>query len=466
MGNTYVLPDKDTLIEQIKAAGNVRAHATSIGMDESTLRRRILKAGWNEEVQKALKKSALIPERSGEAGKAGGKIAYSYPPNDQLVEECIASGSRSAYAQELGIPEATLRAHLRREGLVTTIDIGLLSAGKVSEVERLRAENKELQKALKKARGDEIAEERVIELLTREIEVAKPKYKAPPRKAGKGAEHEFVLLWSDLHAGEVVNPEEINGANSYDWEIMLARLGELRDSILSYKENRSFDVKRLHILALGDFLSGNIHDELKETNSVPLAEATVQLGLDAADWLAEFVPYFNEIRFAGVVGNHPRESRKPQAKRKFSNADWTCYQIMQQRLKSYPSIQFEIPKAQKHPVMVCGKRILMFHGDSVGPSAMVGVPTGGIVRHVGRLKNQYTTMDLSFDHAVAGHFHETNLWKGKDIIINGSVVGISEYGIERYGEGNNPMQLLLTFNTKHGLSDLSFLDMEAGVGNA
>jgi hypothetical protein len=103
----------------------------------------------------------------------------------------------------------------------------------------------------------------------------------------------------------------------------------------------------------------------------------------------------------------------------------------------------------------------MFHGDSVGPSAMVGVPTGGIVRHVAKLRNQYATLGLPVDLFVCGHFHEVNIYGGKRVIINGSIKGPDEYGLDRYGEAALPMQLLLTFHPKRGLTDISYLDMVA-----
>jgi predicted phosphodiesterase len=303
-----------------------------------------------------------------------------------------------------------------------------------------------------------VREQRVIDAIVEHLPAKSARYKPLHRATPAGGRHEFVLLLSDLHAGEVVSAEETGGFNSYDWGVMLQRLERLRHGVLSYAEHRATPVTALRILGLGDMLSGNIHDELRETNSIPLAEATVQLGLDLADWVEEFVPEFPEVTVDGVVGNHPREFKKPQSKRKFSNADWTTYQIMRQRL-SRSDVRVTIPKAQRHLVDVLGRRILMTHGDSVGPSSMVGVPTGGIVRHVARLRNQYASLGRSFDHFVCGHFHEPNVYRGKLILVNGSVIGPNEYGLERFGEAEPPTQLLLPFNEKYGLEGPLYVDL-------
>ncbi len=402
---------------------------------------------------------------------------HNWPPDEEILAGVTQYGEysspniahKAAYARALGVSATALKDHCARRGITPPGASQRLTAvspevgAPVSREEMLEQENTELKRQIANLRSEDVKEQRVIEAIVANLEAKRPLYRPVPRRPAHHAKHEFVLLWSDAHAGEIVSDDETNGANRYDWDVMMARHQELLRAVLSYKESRGYPVGRLHVLALGDMLSGDIHEELRETNSVPLEEATVQFGLDAADWLEEFVPEFPEIRFAGVVGNHPRKSRKPAAKRKFNNSDWTCYQIMRQRLRRVESIRFEIPKAQKHPVDVLGRRILMFHGDTVGPSAMVGVPTGGIVRHVGRLRNQYATMGLPVDHFVCGHFHEVNLYGGKRTIINGSIKGPDEYGLDKFGEASPPMQILLTFNERHGLTDVSYLDCEAGL---
>ena len=97
--------------------------------------------------------------------------------------------------------------------------------------------------------------------------------------------HEFVLCWSDLHAAEKVFTDQVHGLNEYGWEIMLERHDALRRSVLSFKENRPYPIARLRILGLGDMVSGDIHDELRETNEMILMETALQLGYDMAEWI-------------------------------------------------------------------------------------------------------------------------------------------------------------------------------------
>lgn len=356
--------------------------------------------------------------------------------------------------------QATVTKWWRRHGLPT------LSAGRkpttvaseVSEEEILRARVRELEHDYTSRRRREVFDERLIRAIQSSCQAKKPTLSfSPAAKPRKRDAHEFVLLWSDTHAAEVVSREETNGLNEYDWSIMLQRHQKITEAVASFAEHRGYPIRKLHVLALGDMLSGNIHDELAETNSMPLAEATVQAGLDFAEWLEQFIPLFPEITFAGITGNHPRAHQKPRAKQRFDNADWTMYQVMRQRL-SKTKIWFDVPKAPKWPVVVCGQRILMFHGDGIR-STMPGVPWGGVMRRVNALQNEYSAGGMAIDHFACGHFHQANVVQGGRVLMNGSVKGVDEYSLSAFGGGETPKQLLATFHPERGLTDISVLDL-------
>lgn len=377
----------------------------------------------------------------------------------------VSQGGLNTKMQQLGIREevnkrlSARRAELKPERVMTyPVD------EEISEEETLQQRIDELEKAARKRRKRDVFEQRVVDALAGAVETRKPVYSPRPIPKSKrnGDKHEFVLLWSDLHAGEIVSKEETNGVNEYDWEIMLRRHDRLREALFSYQDNRSFPVEHLRIFALGDMLSGDIHDELVETNEVPLAEATVQLGLDGAEWIESLTERFQKISFAGVVGNHPRAKRKPQAKRQFDNADWIAYHTMRLRLRENKRIAFEVPKAGMWPVMVARNwRVLLWHGDGIR-STMPGVPWGGVMRRAAALQNQYTAIGQPIDCFTVGHFHQGAAVEGSagDIILNGSVKGPDEYSIKQFGGGRPPRQTLLTFHPKQGLTEPSRMDLE------
>jgi hypothetical protein len=138
------------------------------------------------------------------------------------------------------------------------------------------------------------------------------------------------------------------------------------------------------------------------------------------------------------------------------------YHTMKLALRKYPQIKFDIPKAAAHPVMVAKNwRAMLWHGDGVR-SSMPGVPWGGVLRRVAALQNQYTTAGMPIDIFCNGHFHTANVVEGSAgrVAMNGSVKGVDEYSLKAFGSGAPARQVLLCFHPRHGLTDVSFIDLQ------
>lgn len=373
----------------------------------------------------------------------------------------------AAAARQVGMTHGGLRHRALREGwptgreLDTPPDVEV--DGEISEIEILRARVKELELRQRRDRRDSVYDERLTAAVEANLKTVCPKYVRPTKKPRKGSDtgHEFVLLLSDFHAGEIVSLEETGGINRYDWETMLDRLAKCRESVISYQNNRPYPIERLRIFGLGDMLSGNIHAELEATNEMPLAEATVQLGADLAEFVGSFTDAFPQVTFDGVVGNHPRAHKKPWAKQGFDNADWTAYHIAATALKDEKRVTFDIPKASQHVVTVAGRwNCLLLHGDGIR-SSMPGIPWGGVSRRVNALAPSYLAIGQRIHCYFVGHFHAAN-WVQTDagwIGLNGSVKGPDEYSMKAFGGGRPAQQVLVTFHPEHGPTDFSVIDL-------
>jgi hypothetical protein len=330
----------------------------------------------------------------------------------------------------------------------------------VSREESLLQEVSELRKQVAAARKLEVFDHRALQLLERTIEAADPTFKSAPLTADKTlTTHAHVLQWSDLHAAERVSYEQMNGLNEYNWDIMLTRLGRIQTAVASFLNSRPYPVDTLFILGLGDQVTGDIHDELRETNEEVCTEAAVHLGLDSAEFVAGFAPYYKHIYVDAIVGNHGRVTQKPEFKNPHKNWDWITYKIMELRLEAYENITVTVPKSFEHVVSVFDSNILMFHGDGI-PTNMPGVPWGGVQRRTKELFDSWMAQDIYIHHFALGHFHEANVVGQKRILMNGSVKGPDEYSKKRYGGGRPACQLLHTFHPTRGLVETAYLNIQ------
>jgi hypothetical protein len=330
----------------------------------------------------------------------------------------------------------------------------------VSREEILEQENHELKLRLGQFRKLEVYDARALQVLESAVEAAKVEYKRITMPVdSKLTTHTFVLQWSDDHAAEQVSFEATNGANEYNWAIMLARWQRMARAIRSFKKNKADPVDELVILGLGDKVTGDIHDELRETNELVISKAAVKLGYDMGEFIAsELVPLFKKITYVSVVGNHGRLTPKPEYKSPSKNWDWVSAEVLKLRLGDYPQVSVHSPDSFETVINVCGKNILCFHGDGI-QSSMVGVPWGGIIRRSSELYKLYAKRGILIDHFALGHWHEANVVSQRAIWVNGSVKGPDEYGIKRHGGGQPPMQLLHTFHPTRGLVSTDYLGL-------
>lgn len=454
-----VKDDGARYLQAIRDHGSIAEAARALDVPVSTFRSRLRAYGVEAEAYRLRDEH---PAR-GAAKPLGTLLAALRDVDGDRAVALVGAHGWIAAAKELGVSRTAFRDHVERLGVMERAKGAAEGQKEVREVELLRHRNRELEAATKRQRESEVTDERYIRRVENAVPAIKPRYApAPPVKHASEDAHEFVLLFSDAHAGEVVTSQETLGMNVYDWNVMLERMGRIQRSVLSYQEHRPYPVAKLHIAMLGDNLSGSIHEDLAVTNEKADAEATVQLGSDAAAWIEEFVPHFPSIAITGISGNHPRRTKKSSHKRPFNNDDYVAYHIMRAYLRNYDSITFDIPASDFGVMTVAERwRFLLMHGDGIR-STMPGVPWGGVLRRITTLEAQFAAAGQALDYALLGHFHSANALDGVGVktFMNGALKGVDGYSLKQFGSGRPPRQLLLTVHPRKGVTDVSYLDPE------
>lgn len=275
--------------------------------------------------------------------------------------------------------------------------------------------------------------------------------------------HEMVLMLSDAHFSEVVDPKIAMGLE-YNEDISKRRIERTRDVVIRYKQLRetSYPIRKLTVAVLGDMLSGDIHEELEVTNENPLPVALVTLAYYLHDMGISLRKEFDDVEFVFIPGNHPRTTRKPRFKQK-TTMNWEYVLGHFVKALARDSYTVTVPLDMVYVHKVFGWRIGMSHGDAVKSNSFAGIPFYGIrqrreaiqalLRHLGQPQ---------IDYLLMGHFHQPTVLEGTDstVVINGALKGGDEYSIGTYLSSNDPVQYLLTFHEKHGLTDYSRINLK------
>lgn len=300
-----------------------------------------------------------------------------------------------------------------------------------------------------------------VERLSRELGVLErighrdvpPAWLATPPKSSKKHHATPWLMLSDLHLDEVVLPAELHGINSYNRTIALQRLDRVFTGAVGITRDYWSGVTYDGIVCIlgGDIFSGNIHDELRETNEDTLL-GSVDFWIDPlAAGIAMLADTFGKVHVPVVVGNHGRTTRKPRAKQRArDNFDWFIGRALQRLFRADKRITFDIPDSADALVKAYDKTVLVTHGDQTSGGAGIGGIWPPIMRLDARKSQRQAAVNMPYDLMVMGHWHQ--LVFGPKFIINGSLKGYDEYAMVSNFGYEVPQQALWLMTPEHGIT--------------
>lgn len=324
----------------------------------------------------------------------------------------------------------------------------------------VRKELEDLRRFKKKALGD-------IQRLTTELEevtktldttenilgtsIEPPKWLTPAKPKSSSATIKVIL--SDTHFDEVVNPDEVDGLNAYNREIAEMRLERWAQNIVKvsrhYLAGMTYDGL---VLSLGgDIFSGDIHEELKETNADTILGSLLHWSEQIGGAIELLADEFKKIHVVSVVGNHGRTTRKPRAKlRAKTNYDWLLAKMLERHYQKDERISFQIPDGADAFVKVYDMGHLITHGDQASGGGGIGGVWPPIMRLRARKAQRYLAIGENFQTMWCGHWHQ--LVQTPGLIVNGSLKGWDEYAAVSNFPYEQPQQAFAIVTPDNGIT--------------
>ena len=332
----------------------------------------------------------------------------------------------------------------------------------VNEEDRLRAQVKILEKTIENTKEDNLT----ADGLRKEIYGLSKTEPKPLPWLTKAAKHSIdttfsvpVTMWSDWHWGEKVRPEEMAGVNEFNRKIAKQRLKKLVGSIVNLTDNHmgKLQVPGIVVCLGGDMISGDIHEELQDTNDGYTQEIMLELQDELVTALTVMADHYGKVFVPCVVGNHGRMSHKPRAKgRVFTSFEWNLYNQLERHFRNDKRFRFLIPSETDAPFTVLGHRFHLTHGDSLGVRGGDGIIgcIGPIARGAMKVGRSEAQIGRDFDTLIMGHWH-TYIPRGDaaPVIVNGTLKGYDEYArIFLRVPYTRPSQALWFVHAKYGIT--------------
>lgn len=267
-----------------------------------------------------------------------------------------------------------------------------------------------------------------------------------------------LTIWSDIHYGEVIDPDQVNGVNKYNSTIAKKRLFKLYDITVDLAYNHmgraKIEYPGIIVCLGGDMVGGDIHEELQATNDRTPHQSVNDLTDILGAGIEKMASKFGRVYVPCVVGNHGRSTKKMRMKgRVYTNYDWSIYCNLARYFKREKHIRIDVPNGADAHFMSYGDRVMLTHGDSLGVKGGDGIigAIGPIMRgaiKVGRSEHQ---INQDFDHLILCHWHQM-LWL-PGITVNNALKGYDEYAaLQLRAPFSRPSQALWFNHPEHGIT--------------
>jgi len=329
------------------------------------------------------------------------------------------------------------KARQSAEATPTAATSELATNERAPELDRLRAKIRRLEKALKDAEQTALSEAEVREQIFGLSAAAegRPQWVNPetaPQKLGQMTGIP-VTIWSDWHIGETVSLAETNGLNEFNMEVAEKRVAKLirktRELCFQHMTNPKYP--GIVVCLGGDMVSGEIHDELTDTNDEHLLPVVLKVVTWISTGLKLLANEFGKVYVPCVDGNHGRNTLKIRNKSfRYKNFDWLIYNIVEREIKASgygDRVTFSIPPSNEVRFNVYDHRFLLLHGHDIGVRGGDGIigALGPIKRGAIKVGAQQAEMGRGFDTLLLGHWHQWIDVHG--IIVNPTLKGYDEF---------------------------------------
>ena len=376
----------------------------------------------------------------------------------ELVERCRLlekEGTHSKAARAMGLNRSAFSESIRQAKTR-----GLSASTKLQNTEdRLRTKNRMLEQELASVRRENVTAEEIRKTLYGLSSLVPD----PPRWIEQNRIPHSpgvpLAVWSDWHWGEVVRSSEVGGVNAFNRKIAKERVKTLVDRTVDLITRHTVNPKYPGmVLCLGgDMISGNIHEELRETNDGPVQLSLLEVQEQLISAIEHLAGKFKRVFVPCVVGNHSRLTHKPRAKgRVFESYEWNLYCQLERHFRNDKRVQFSIPEETDAHFNVLGHRFCLTHGDALGVKGgdgMIGI-IGPITRGAIKIGRSEAQIGRAFDTLIVCHYH-TFMPRGaaNGVLVNGALKGYDEYvRLFLRGMYSRPSQALCFVHEKYGIT--------------
>ena len=276
--------------------------------------------------------------------------------------------------------------------------------------------------------------------------------KRPLTKSVKAKKHDatMVVLLSDIHCEERVDPETVNGLNAYDLDVCEQRMAELleRFAVLLEHERQLARIDRVVVWLGGDLISGHIHPDTAEMAQLAPLSACRFIGGIVRNFLDHVADNASEVIVATNSGNHGRSTEKLRVGTEMEHSFEQHLYLTMAAAEARKNVRWQVGAGYLNYVDLDGFRIRFHHGHAV----KYGGGVGGITVPTNKAISAWDAIERA-DLTCFGHWHQFQWLRAGRYVANGSVIGHSAYATRIKAAYEPPCQAAIVID--HGRHEVT-----------
>lgn len=290
-----------------------------------------------------------------------------------------------------------------------------------------------------------ISREETIKEIAKDIvdkfnfELKLPTYEKITYEKGK---EEAILLLSDWHYGIEID----NYWNKYNPDIAKERLSKLRDEVIDILVDN--DIHLLHVINLGDLISGRIHNTIRINNRIDVITQTIEVSELLSEFLTSLSKYVH-IEYHDTADNHSRIEPNLKDSLDLESLTRITGEFLKLRLKDNKNIDLieNVFGDDIATFSVCGHKCVGVHGNKDKTKTIIDKLT------------MLTKQDYQL--VVSAHLHHFNADEQNETIriSNGSLMGTDDFAVN-LRLNSKPSQTLIISNDYNVVKCIYKIDLE------
>ena len=250
-----------------------------------------------------------------------------------------------------------------------------------------------------------------------------PVYRTHEHKASGKAS--AVLVLTDWHCEESVEPESVNGLNEYNLDICSSRVEVVCHSFLKLLKSARVmsNIKDMVLFLLGDFINGYLREEAMKSNLLSPTEA-IMFARRHIRSVIDFILKNTDLEKVTVctsVGNHGRTTRKMEFGVSSKNSfEQLMYWVLAEDYANEKRVEFKVHEGMIGYINIQGKMVRYTHGDLIRYQGGVG----GLTIPASKAVDAWN-VSISADMTLFGHHH--TFMRQSSFVSCNALIGFNPY---------------------------------------